>query len=65
MAKVATSATVFQTAAGLRLSIMYCEIEGGVIVKDNIRINRILTGADDLAKGTELLALAQNYLTEE
>lgn len=64
MAKVATSVTVFQTAAGLRMSTTYCEIEGGTITRDNIRVNRILSG-EEVTKGTDLLALAQSYLEEE
>lgn len=60
--KKVTSASVFQTAAGMRLSIMYCEIEGGVIVKDNVRVNRILTEPDELAKGVNLLELAQSFV---
>lgn len=60
--KVAQSVTVFQTSAGLRMSTTYCEITDGVITKDNIRINRILTEPEELAKGTDLLALAQSYL---
>lgn len=62
MSKVVTSATVFQTAAGMRLSTTYCEIEGGTIVKDNVRINRILTGSDELAAANALIEIAQSYL---
>lgn len=64
MNKAVKSASVFQTGPGVRLSILYCEIEDGVITKDNIRINRILTEPEDLEKATALLALAQSYLTE-
>ena len=43
---------------------MYCEIQDGVVVKDNIRINRILTGAEDVQKGEDLIALAQSFMEE-
>lgn len=56
---------MFQTQMGLRLSITYCEIEDGVVVKDNIRINRILTEAADIQKGEDMLALAQSFLEGE
>lgn len=62
MSKVVTSATVFQTQAGMRLSTTYCEIEDGTITKDNVRVNRILTGPEELAAANALIALAQNYL---
>ena len=60
-----TSVSMFQTQMGLRLSITYCEIEDGVVVKDNIRINRILTEAADIQKGEDLLTLAQSFLEGE
>ena len=62
MGKVVTSATVFQTEAGMRLSTTYCEIEDGTIVKDNVRVNRILTEEGELAAANALLAIAQGHL---
>ena len=41
--KKVTAITIFDTAVGTRASIVYSEInDDGVIVKDNIRLDRII-----------------------
>ena len=42
--KVVTSISLFKVAAGQRMSITYSEInENGEIVKDNVKVARIIT----------------------
>lgn len=57
MIKTVTSATVFQDAVGLRISITYSEIDEttGKIISDNKRIDRIIT--DSVAKSDALSVL--------
>lgn len=56
-----TAITMFQTAAGYRMSIVYSEInEEGVIVKDNVRVDRIIV---DSALNASVVALMQHAQT--
>lgn len=63
--KKVTAITVFQTAAGQRLSIVYAEInEEGKITQDNVRVDRILVDKDAQAAAEKLTAHAQNIIDE-
>ena len=58
--KKITAVTLFQTAVGYRLSMVYSEInEEGVIIKDNVRIDRILVDQDVIGNATALMSYAQ------
>lgn len=62
--KRATSATVFQDAVGMRMSITYSVIddETGRIIEDNKRITRVLTDATQVADAQAVIADAQAYV---
>lgn len=62
--KRATSATVFQDAVGMRMSITYSVIddETGRIIEDNKRITRVITDATQVADAQEVIADAQAYV---
>lgn len=58
--KKLTAITVFQTAAGARMSMVYSEIDDrGVIVKDNARVDRILVDENALESANRLMEFAQ------
>lgn len=61
--KIATSATVFSDAVGMRLSITYSVIddETGKIVEDNKRANRVITGSEAKTVANQLMEYAQSY----
>lgn len=64
--KIVTSVTIFGDAVGTRLSITYSEVdEQGRIVKDNIRVDRVIT--DKTAKDTanDLMDYAQGLIDAE
>lgn len=64
--KKITACTVFRTAEGIRLSMVYSEIsEDGVIVRDNCRKDRILMNEDAILSAEKLMDFAQKYLTSE
>ena len=51
--KKVTAITTFETAAGMRASIVYSEInDEGVITKDNVRLDRIIVDKESVAAVT-------------
>lgn len=64
MIKTATSATVFQDAVGLRMSVTYSEIDEttGKIIADNIRIDRIITDRTMKNHANAVLEDAQTFV---
>ena len=64
MIKQVTSATVFNDAVGMRMSITYAEIDEdtGAIIQDNIRIDKVVAKSADKAKCTNVLNLAQEFV---
>ena len=66
MVRNATSATVFQDSAGMRLSATYSEIdeETGRIISDNKRVDRILTTKEQKAAANKMLAIAQDFIDQ-
>lgn len=64
--KRATSATFFQDAVGMRMSVTYSEIDDvtGQVVADNRRVTKVLTDSDDLAKAAAVIAVAQSYIED-
>lgn len=62
--KRVTSATVFQDAVGMRMSITYSVIddETGRIIEDNKRVTRVLTDATQIAQAQAVVATAQAYV---
>ena len=62
--KQVTSATVFNDAVGMRMSITYAEIDedSGAIVRDNIRIDKVVAKSADKGKCTQVLTLAQDFV---
>jgi hypothetical protein len=64
--KVVTSATVFNDAVGLRLSMSYSEIddETGKVISDNNRFDRVITDSQAKTNANAILAYAQSSLDE-
>lgn len=64
---IATSATVFQDAVGMRLSVTYSEVDDqtGKILADNKRVNRVVTDAEAKAIGNQLLEYAQSFVNAQ
>lgn len=64
MIKTATSATVFQDAVGMRMSVTYSEIDEmtGKIIADNIRIDRIITDKTMKNHANAVLDDAQTFV---
>lgn len=62
--KRVTSATVFQDAVGMRMSITYSVIddETGRIIEDNKRVTRVLTDSTQIAQAQAVVATAQAYV---
>lgn len=62
-----TSATVFQDAVGMRLSMTYSVIDEqtGRVQSDNNRLNRIITNAEALAAANAVIAHAQDFVDDE
>jgi hypothetical protein len=62
--KVATSATVFSDAVGIRLSVTYSVIdeESGKIIEDNKRANKVLTDVVAKNLANQLLSYSQTYI---
>lgn len=62
--KSVSSATVFNDAVGMRMSITYSEIDEdtGTIVKDNIRVDKVIVKSADKSKCTQVLNLAQEFI---
>lgn len=63
--KVVTSATVFQDAVGMRLSITYSEIdETGRIIADNKRVDRVVVDTEALAHMNAVKEYAATLIEE-
>ena len=61
--KKVTAITTFETAAGMRASIVYSEInDDGVIVKDNIRLDRIIVDKAVLKSVAAVTSYAQELV---
>ena len=62
--KIATSATLFTDAVGMRMSVTFSEVddETGKIISDNNRMTRVVTDADAKQLANEILAKAQEYV---
>ena len=62
--KRATSATVFQDAVGMRMSVTYSVIddETGRIIEDNKRVTKVLTDNTQIAEAQAVIATAQEYI---
>ena len=60
MMRKVTAITIFKTAEGTRVSIVYSEInQDGVITKDNARIDRILVDDEAVKNADELIGYVQ------
>lgn len=64
MIKTVTSATVFQDAVGLRMSITYSEIDEttGQVIADNKRIDRVVTDKTVKANANQVVEAAQEFV---
>ena len=63
--RLVTSSTVFSDAIGTRISITYSEVDDhGKVIKDNIRLDRVITDPDAKATANNLLAFAQELVDE-
>ena len=64
MIKTVTSATVFQDAVGLRLSMTYSEVDEatGKVNADNKRVDRVVTDPSAKAAARALLDAAQAFI---
>ena len=62
--KRATSATVFQDAVGMRMSITYSVIddETGRIIEDNKRVTKVITDSEQIAEAQAVISAAQEYI---
>ena len=62
--KRATSATVFQDAVGMRMSITYSVIddETGRIIEDNKRVTKVITDSEQIAEAQAVISAAQAYI---
>ena len=62
--KRVTSATVFQDAVGMRMSVTYSVIddETGRIIEDNKRVTRVLTDNTQIAQAQAVISTAQAYI---
>ena len=61
--KKVTAITIFQTAAGCRISTVYSEVnEKGIITRDTVRVERILGGPDAGSSASELMDYAQSIV---
>ena len=62
--KRATSATIFQDAVGMRMSMTYSEIDDvtGQIIADNKRMTRVLTDSKQIEEAEAIIAAAQDYI---
>ena len=62
--KIVTSATVWNDAVGVRMSITYSEVdeETGKVISDNKRADRIVTDAETKGKIESVMAKAQEFV---
>lgn len=65
--KTVTSATVFNDAVGMRISITYSEIDDttGKIISDNKRIDRVVTDSTARTNINSLMTYAQTFVDNE
>lgn len=64
--KKITAITLFQAAAGYRLSMAYSEINNdGLIIKDNARTDRILIDPNAIRNAEALMQYAQGCIDKE
>lgn len=64
--RVATGATIFHDVVGLRMSIIYSEIDPdtGVVISDNKRIDRVITDAEMRARSEAIFQDAQYFIDQ-
>ena len=64
MIKTVTSATIFQDAVGLRMSITYSEVDEttGQVIADNKRIDRVVTDKTVKSNANKVIAAAQEFV---
>lgn len=62
--KKVTSVTFWNDAVGKRLSITYSDIDNttGKIIRDNYRIDRVLTNAEAIAACDNIAQVAQTFI---
>lgn len=61
-----SAVTVFQTAVGTRMSMVYSEVdETGKITKSNSRVDRLIMNENDLEAANVLLASAQTFIDSQ
>lgn len=62
--KIVTSATVFQDAVGMRMSITYSEVDEttGKVIGDNKRIDRVITDSSAKSVANSMLDYAQQFV---
>lgn len=61
--KIVTSVSLFKVAAGQRMSITYSEInENGEIIRDNVKVARIITDSTMLDNIDNVLSDAQSIV---
>lgn len=62
--KRVTSATVFQDAVGMRMSVTYSVIDDqtGRIIEDNKRVTRVLTDSTQISEAQAIISEAQAYI---
>lgn len=64
--KIVTSSTVFGDSVGMRLSITYSEVdEQGRIIKDNIRLDRVITDQTAKQLANSLMEYAQSLVDSD
>ena len=65
--KIVTSVTMFNDAVGKRMSATYSEVDDntGKVIKDNLRIDRVVTDSDVIAHANALSAYAQEFIDAE
>lgn len=63
MNKLITTISFLNTPEGIRMSLVYSEVDDkGVVIKANIRENRVLLDKDMIEHYTALKEFAQNLL---
>ena len=62
--KTVTSATVFNDAVGVRISVTYSEIDDntGRVISDNKRIDRVVTDSETRNTISDLMDYAQDFV---
>lgn len=64
--KTVTSATVWNDAVGMRMSITYSEIDEttGKVTADNKRIDRVITDKNQKSAFNSMLNIAQDFVDQ-